>query len=165
MARPVPEPVLRLSRFLAAVGAEARLQEFPAGTPTARDAASAIGCELDQIVKSLLFLCDDRPVLALVPGSRRADPRKIAGAVGAASIRIAPPAEVRAATGYEVGGVAPFALPAVERVLVDRSLLRWDIVWTGAGSERHMAGLAPAELLRLTSAEPIDACADSPAAL
>lgn len=161
----LPEPVARVSRFLAAARAEARLHEFSTGTPTARDAAAAIGCDLDQIVKSLLFLCDGRPVLAMVPGSRRADPRRIGEAVGARSVRIAPPAVVKAATGYEVGGVAPFALPAVERVLVDRSLLRFALVWTGAGSDRHMAGLAPSELLRLTRAEPVDACAESRSAM
>jgi prolyl-tRNA editing enzyme YbaK/EbsC (Cys-tRNA(Pro) deacylase) len=163
--RPAPDAVASVSRFLVAARAEARIQEFPVGTPTARDAATAIGCELDQIVKSLLFLCDDRPILAMLPGSRRADPGKIAQAVGATSIRIAPPASVKAATGYEVGGVAPFALPGVERVLVDRALLRFGLVWTGAGSERHMAALAPAELLRLTRAEPVDASAESPSAL
>jgi prolyl-tRNA editing enzyme YbaK/EbsC (Cys-tRNA(Pro) deacylase) len=156
----LPEPVARVARFLAEARAEARLQEFRAGTPTATDAAAAVGCELDQIVKSLVFLCDGRPVLAMVPGSRRADPAKVAGAVGAASARIAPPAVVREATGYPVGGVAPFALPKVDRVLVDRSLLGWSVVWTGAGSDRHMAGLAPSELVRLTRAEPADACAD-----
>lgn len=157
---PLPEPVARVARFLAEARAEARLQEFRAGTPTAADAAAAVGCRLDQIVKSLVFLCDGRPVLAMVPGSRRADPAKVAAAVGAGSARIAPAAAVREATGYPVGGVAPFALAKVERVLVDRSLLGWSVVWTGAGSDRHMAGLAPAELVRLTRAEPADTCTD-----
>jgi prolyl-tRNA editing enzyme YbaK/EbsC (Cys-tRNA(Pro) deacylase) len=158
---PLPEPVARVARFLSEARAEARLQEFRSGTPTATDAAEAVGCELDQIVKSLVFLCDARPVLAMVPGSRRADPAKVAAAVGAASARIAPPAAVREATGYPVGGVAPFALPKVGRVLVDRSLLGWSVVWTGAGSDRHMAGLTPSELVRLTRAESVDACADA----
>ncbi len=161
MRRPVPEPVARVSRFLAEARAEARLQEFPAGTPTAADAASAIGCRLDQVVKSLVFVCDGRPVLAMVPGSRRADPRKIARAVGARGAKVASAADVHLATGYEVGGVAPFALPRVEHVLIDRSLLAWQIVWAGAGSDRHMAGLAPAELVRLTRAAPVDVCKDA----
>jgi Cys-tRNA(Pro) deacylase len=161
MRNPLPEPVARVARFLSEAKAEARLQEFRSGTPTAADAASAVGCELDQIVKSLVFLCDGRPVIAMVPGSRRADPAKIAAAVGASSARMAPATAVREATGYQLGGVAPFALRRVERVLVDRSLLGWSVVWTGAGSDRHMAGLAPTELVRLTKAESIDACADS----
>jgi prolyl-tRNA editing enzyme YbaK/EbsC (Cys-tRNA(Pro) deacylase) len=161
MAAPLPEPVARVARFLAGASAEARLEEFRAGTPTADDAASAIGCELDQIVKSLLFLCDGEPVLAMVPGSRRADPAKVARAVGAESARIASPAVVRETTGFDVGGVAPFPLPAVPSVLADQSLLVWGVVWTGAGSDRHMAGLAPSELVRLTRARTLDLCADA----
>jgi prolyl-tRNA editing enzyme YbaK/EbsC (Cys-tRNA(Pro) deacylase) len=67
---------------------------------------------------------------------------------------------VRDATGYEVGGVAPLALPRVERVLVDQSLLSWKLVWAGAGSDRHMAGLSPSELVRLARAEAVDLCAE-----
>jgi prolyl-tRNA editing enzyme YbaK/EbsC (Cys-tRNA(Pro) deacylase) len=157
VARPLPEPVERVARFLADAGAEARLQEFKRGTPTATDAAEAVGCELDQIVKSLLFVCDGRPVLVLVPGSRRADPAKIAAAVGASSARIASPPVVKSATGFEVGGVAPFPT-LVPHVLVDRSLLSWKLVWVGAGSDRHMAGLGPVELVRLTRAQTLDVC-------
>jgi prolyl-tRNA editing enzyme YbaK/EbsC (Cys-tRNA(Pro) deacylase) len=160
-AETLPEPVARVARFLIEARAEARLQEFRAGTPTAGDAADAIGCELDQIVKSLVFVCDGRPVLVMVPGSRRADSQKVAAAAGAASARIAPPATVKEATGYQVGGVAPFALPRIETVFVDHGLLSWALVWTGAGSDRHMAGLTPAELVRLTKARSIDACADA----
>jgi prolyl-tRNA editing enzyme YbaK/EbsC (Cys-tRNA(Pro) deacylase) len=156
----LPEPVERVARYLAEAGAEARLQEFRAGTPTASEAADAVGCEPDQIVKSLLFLCDEKPVLVLVPGSRRADPAKIAAAADAATARIAPPPVVKQTTGFDVGGVAPFPLPLVDDALADRSFLAWKVVWVGAGSSRHMAALTPQELLRLTRARPIDACVD-----
>ena len=159
--KPLPEPVARVARFLAEARAEACLQEFRAGTPTADDAASAIGCELGQIVKSLLFLCDGEPVLVMVAGSRRADPAKVARAVGAQTAKIAPPAVVREATGFEVGGVAPFPIPTVRDVLADQSLLTWAMVWIGAGSDRHMAGLAPSELIRLTRARAVDASVES----
>jgi prolyl-tRNA editing enzyme YbaK/EbsC (Cys-tRNA(Pro) deacylase) len=109
-------------------------------------------------VKTLLFMCDGKPVLVLVPGSRKADPSKIAAAVGANAARIAPPSVVKSATGFEVGGVAPFPSLA-GRVLVERSLLSWKLVWVGAGSDRHMAGLGPLELVRLTRAQTIDVCA------
>lgn len=156
----LPDAVGRVARFLADARAEACLQEFRAGTPTAVEAATAVGCELDQIVKSLLFLCDGRPVLVLVPGSRRADPAKIAAAVGASSARIAPPPVVRDTTGFDVGGVAPFPQPQVREVLADQTLLSWKVVWAGAGSDRHMAGLAPSELVRLARARAADVCAD-----
>lgn len=160
--RQLPDPVERVARFLADSRAEARLQEFKTGTPTAGDAAAAIGCELDQIVKSLVFLCDGEPVVVLVPGSRRADPAKIARAVGATAAKIASPAAVREATGFDVGGVAPFPQPGAREVLADKALLAWPVVWAGAGSDRHMTGLSPTELVRLARARPADVCLDTP---
>jgi Cys-tRNA(Pro) deacylase len=153
---PWPEPVERVAAFLRERGAEARIEEFPTGTPTAQDAARAIGCTPDRIVKSLVFECGKAAVLAMVPGDRRADVRKVAAAAGARVARVAPAGRVQEVTGFEPGAVAPFALVAVERVLLDMNLLGLDRVWVGAGSTRHMAGLAPAELLRLTRAAPLD---------
>ncbi len=154
---PWPEPVERVAHHLRAAGAEARIEEFPAGTPTAVDAARAVGCAPAQIVKSLVFVCDGRAVLVLVPGDRRADPRKVAAAAGSRRARTAGAEEVEEATGYAPGAVAPFALRRIERVLVDPTLLVHAEVWVGAGSPRHLAALAPEELIRLASAEPVDA--------
>ena len=137
------------------------MEEFPRGTPTAFDAARAIGCELAQIVKSLVFDCGGRPVLVLVPGDRRADAAKIARAAGVPFARIAGTEEVRDATGFEPGAVAPFPLPRIERVFIDRTLLAHRVVWIGAGSSRHMAALSPAELVRLSRARPMDAVEDA----
>ena len=155
-----PDAVERVASFLRSAGAEARIEEFPEGTPTAADAARAVGSELSQIVKSLVLVCDGRPVVALIPGDRKADTAKIAKAAGASAARIASRDEVRAATGFEVGAVAPFPLTEVERILVERTLLAHEEVWIGAGSPRHMAGLTPAELVRLSRAETIDAVAE-----
>jgi prolyl-tRNA editing enzyme YbaK/EbsC (Cys-tRNA(Pro) deacylase) len=152
-----PEPVERVSAYLRAAGAEARLEEFEAGTPTAESAAQAVGCEPGRIVKSLVFDCDGRAAVVLVPGDRRADPAKVARALGCSSARIAGADEVRRATGFEPGAVAPFPLPLVERVLIEQTLLGHERVWVGAGSTRHMAGLSPRDLVRLSRAEPIDA--------
>jgi Cys-tRNA(Pro) deacylase len=152
-----PEAVERVSRFLSSAGAEARVEEFTTPTPTAEAAADAIGCELRQIVKSLLFECDDgRPVLALVPGDRRADSTKVAAAAGAAKARIAGPERVREVTGFEPGAVAPFPLTRVQRIFVDAAILAHQQVWVGGGSDRHMIGLSPPELVRLARAEPRD---------
>lgn len=158
---PWPEPVERVAAFLREAGAEARLEEFPEGTPTAGDAARAVGCELSQIVKSLVFDCEGRPVVVLVPGDRRADPAKVAAAVSCTKARVASAALVEEATGFAPGAVAPFPLRAVEQVLIDRTLLAHELVWIGAGSSSHMAGLAPAELVRLARAQPMDAVQDS----
>ena len=156
-----PEPVQRVAAYLRAAAVDATVQEFPDGTPTARAAAEAVGCEPDRIVKSLVFVCDGAFVLALVPGDRRGDEEKVAAAAGAKSARIARSDEVLAATGFEPGAVAPFPLRTVARTLVDRLLLQHPKVWIGAGSDAHMAELAPADLQRLTGARTADLVARS----
>jgi len=155
-----PEPVERVSSFLRESGVEARIQEFPDGTSSAQDAADAVGCELAQIVKSLVFVCDERPVVALVPGDRRGDPAKVASAVDAESARVAKAHEVEDATGFAPGAVAPFPLPKVDTVLMDRALYHHDIVWAGAGSHKHVLGINPTELGRLARVRPMDVVAD-----
>jgi len=151
-----PEPVERVAAVLRAQGVDARIEEFPQGTTTAEAAADAVGCEPAQIVKTLVFVCDGLPVIALVPGDRRADTAKIAAAAGAGYARVAKREEVLAATGFEPGGVAPFPVPLSVRVLMERELLRHELVWAGAGSPRHVVGIAPADAARLTSAEIVD---------
>jgi prolyl-tRNA editing enzyme YbaK/EbsC (Cys-tRNA(Pro) deacylase) len=151
-----PEPVQRVAAFLRDARAEARIEEFSEGTPTAEDAAKAVGCDLSQIVKSLVFDCDGRAVVVMVPGDRRADRRKIAAALGCASVKVAGPAQVARATGFETGGVAPFPLPAVDVVLIEPALLGYETVWIGAGSSRHMASVAPTDLVRLAQARSVD---------
>lgn len=148
-----PEPVERVAAFLREAGVDARVEEFPEGTPTAGAAAKAVGCSRAQIVKSLLFVCDGVPTLALLPGNRRADETKVAAVAGAKAARVAKPEEVRAATGFEPGGVAPFPVPGVAQVLIASELLGHEQVWIGAGSEHHMAGIAPLDLARLTEAQ------------
>jgi prolyl-tRNA editing enzyme YbaK/EbsC (Cys-tRNA(Pro) deacylase) len=151
-----PESVERVARFARETGAEMRIEEFAEGTPTAVDAANAVGCSLAQIVKSLVLDCDGRPVCALVPGDRRGDPRKIAAAVGAERAKVAGPDRVLEVTGFESGAVAPFPLPEIDRVLIDPRLLRYDRLWIGAGSRKHLASLPPSELVRLSRAETAD---------
>jgi prolyl-tRNA editing enzyme YbaK/EbsC (Cys-tRNA(Pro) deacylase) len=151
-----PEPVERVVEALRNAGVEARVEEFPQGTPTAGAAARAVGCSRGQIVKSLVFVCDGRPTLVLVPGDRRADELKVAAAAGVKAARVARRDEVVAATGFEPGGVAPVPAAALSQVLLSRELLVHERVWVGAGSDRHMAGLAPPELLRLTRARAAD---------
>ena len=152
-----PEPVQRVADVLAGARTDARLEEFPGGTPTAEDAAKAAGADISQIVKSLVFDCDGKLVVALVPGDRRADPGKVARAVGATRARVASAAEVERATGFAPGAVAPFPLPYVHDVVVDHGVLVHEVVWAGAGSRSHVLAMAPAELIRLARARPMDA--------
>ena len=151
-----PAPVELVARELRSAAVDVTIEEFKEGTPTAEAAARAVGCRLDQIVKSILFMCDGRAVLALVPGDRRANEGLVAEEAGATEIRVASPDEVLDATGYEVGAVAPFPLRAVAEVLIEQTILQHSRVWIGAGSAAHMAGIPPSELQRLAGARTAD---------
>lgn len=155
-----PEPVQRVARALREGRVEARIEEFHEGTPTAADAAAATGASIDQIVKSLVFSCDGRAIVVMVPGDRRADSAKIAVAAGCERAKSVGADAVEELTGFSAGGVAPFPLPGIQTVLIDRSLMAHEVVWIGAGSSRHMAALAPADLVRLARARPVDAAVE-----
>jgi prolyl-tRNA editing enzyme YbaK/EbsC (Cys-tRNA(Pro) deacylase) len=140
-----------LDRFLdaaRALGLQPETRRFPQGTKTAEDAARAIGCDVGQIVKSLVFMADDRPVLALTSGSNRVDERKLAALAGAGIVRRASPEEAREATGFTVGGTPPFGFPEPVRTFVDETLLTFDQVWAAAGTPDSVFPIAPAELVR-----------------
>jgi prolyl-tRNA editing enzyme YbaK/EbsC (Cys-tRNA(Pro) deacylase) len=151
-----PEPVARVAEVLQRAGIDARVEEFPEGTPTAGAAAKAVGSSRAQIVKSLVFICDGHPTLALVPGDRRADERAVAHAAGASAVRVATAGEVVRATGFEPGGVAPFPQREISQSLIDSSFFAHPVVWIGAGTPHHMASLPPAELARLAAARTVD---------
>lgn len=156
-----PAAVGRVSDFMRAAGAEARLEQLGEAVPDAAAAAGALGCGLDQVVASIVLVCEGSPVLALVPGQQRIDPAKVARAAGAERARVATPPEVAAATGFQPGRVPPFPLPGVRRVLVERTLLSRDVLWVCAGSDRHLVALAPLELVRLTRARAGDLVQES----
>lgn len=143
--------VERVASFLREAGAEARIEEVAPTAATAEGAADAVGSTLGQIVKSLALLADGSPLVALVPGDRRIDTGKVAKLLGARRVRIADAKTVAELTGFAPGGVAPFPLLRIETILVERRLLRHQVVWAGAGSSAHLVRLAPLELLRLTS--------------
>jgi prolyl-tRNA editing enzyme YbaK/EbsC (Cys-tRNA(Pro) deacylase) len=151
-----PEPVERVATVLRGAAVDARIEEFSEGAATARDAARLIGCELSQIVKSLVFVCDGSFVLALVPGDQRANEPAIGAATGATDVRVANAEEVMFATGFAPGGVAPFPLRAVTRTLIDTSFIQHQVVWMGAGTSEYMASIAPQVLQRLTRAAAVD---------
>jgi prolyl-tRNA editing enzyme YbaK/EbsC (Cys-tRNA(Pro) deacylase) len=156
-----PEEVERVAGALRDGKVEARLEEFPAGTPTAQEAADAVGCDLAQIVKSLLFACDGSWSLVLVPGDRRADRVKIAAASGSTRVKTAGPEDVARVTGFAAGAVAPFPLQGVDTILMERTLLSHELVWVGAGSTRHMAALTPTDLVRITRARTVDVVSEN----
>jgi prolyl-tRNA editing enzyme YbaK/EbsC (Cys-tRNA(Pro) deacylase) len=150
------DPVAEVGRVLRDAGVDATVEELQSPAATARAAAEALGCDLDQIVKSLLLVCDGAFVMALVPGDARADLDAVAGVLGASDVRVGKPDEVVAGTGFEPGGVAPFPHRSVATVLMDSALLARPRVWIGAGTEFHMAALSPYDLQRLTGARAVD---------
>jgi len=134
-------------------GLDVEVRAFPAGTRTAADAAAAIGCDVAQIVKSLVFVVDDDPVLALVGGADQLDTDRLAAAAGGGAVRRADADEVRAATGFAVGGVPPFGHATDLRCFVDDALLAHDVVWAAAGTPTHVFAAAPAALVQAAGAE------------
>jgi prolyl-tRNA editing enzyme YbaK/EbsC (Cys-tRNA(Pro) deacylase) len=138
------------------VGLDLDVREFPDGTRTAADAARAIGCAVDQIVKSLVFIADAQPVLVLTSGGNRVDVVKLGREAGAVAVRKADAGEVRAATGYAIGGTPPFGHARALPVLVDRDLTRFEVVWAAAGTPRHVFPIAPADLVRVSGGRVAD---------
>jgi prolyl-tRNA editing enzyme YbaK/EbsC (Cys-tRNA(Pro) deacylase) len=114
---------------------------------TAEQAAAALGVEVGAIVKSLVFLRDDVPVLVLCSGSNTVD----ADALGLAR---ASAKRVREATGQPIGGVAPYGHPTPLETLVDEDLMTYDMVWSGAGHPERVFPMSPVELLRRTNGTP-----------
>ena len=140
----------RFESAAAALGLDIDVKRFPQGTRTAADAAAAVGCDLGQIVKSLVFLCDGEPVLALTSGAERVDTaalgRLLGGSVGRADADT-----VREATGYAIGGTPPFGHVRPLRTVVDIALMRYERVWAAAGTPDTVFEISSAELLRCAS--------------
>ena len=139
------------------------VREFPDGTRTAEDAAQAVGVEVGQIVKSLVFSVNGETVLALVSGANRLDEGALARATGLreADVGRLDAAAVRAATGFAIGGVPPFGHPTPLSTFVDRDLLRYDTVWAAAGTPRHVFSTTATELVRITGATVADLRGDT----
>jgi prolyl-tRNA editing enzyme YbaK/EbsC (Cys-tRNA(Pro) deacylase) len=146
----------RFTESARGLGMEPRIRRFPGGTKTAADAARAIGCDVAQIVKSLVFMADDRPVIAFTSGANRVDPPKLAGVAGASQTRRATPEEARAATGFAVGGTPPFGHPAPLPAFIDPTLLAFQEVWAAAGTPDSVFPLTPDALVRATGARTAD---------
>ena len=135
------------------LGLELDVHAFPAGTKTAADAAAAIGCPVAAIVKSLVFVVGEDPVVALVPGDLMLDLKKLEAAAGTAPARRATLEEVREATGYAAGGTPPFGHARPLRVFADKALRRNDPVWAAGGTPTTVFPISLEDLER--SARPI----------
>jgi prolyl-tRNA editing enzyme YbaK/EbsC (Cys-tRNA(Pro) deacylase) len=162
-----------VGRVLAAAetaGLKIEIRRFPEGTRTAVDAARAVGCDVSQIVKSLVFVAGDEPLLALVSGADRADPDRLAAALaeGGSSalgpIRRATADEAREATGFAIGGIPPLGHVRPLAVLIDDGLLRHDVVWAAAGLPDVVFAVSPSLLARAAGARVVAIATDDPSA-
>ncbi|MFI1049455.1 YbaK/EbsC family protein [Streptomyces griseoruber] len=134
----------------------ARVRRFPAATRTAAEAAAAIGCELSQICKSLIFAADGVPVLVLMDGASRVDVERVREELGAEKVTRADAGVVRETTGYAIGGVPPFGHRTRTRVLADRGLLTHEIVWAAAGDPHAVFPMTPDALVAHAAATVVD---------
>jgi Cys-tRNA(Pro) deacylase len=140
----------KVRQALAAMGIAAEIVEFPQGTRTAQDAARAIGTTLGQIVKSLVFLADGRPILVLASGRNHVDTGKLARAAASARIDRADAGRVRDATGFAIGGVPPVGHTVPLETFIDEDLLMYDLVYAAAGTPTAIFPIAPSDLVRAT---------------
>ncbi|MET9828513.1 YbaK/EbsC family protein [Streptomyces sp. NPDC006385] len=133
-----------------------RIRRFPDATRTAAEAAAAIGCELSQICKSLIFAADGAPVLVLMDGASRVDVDLVREELGVEKVTRAKADVVRESTGYAIGGVPPFGHRTKTRVLADRSLLEHEVVWAAAGNPHAVFPMAPEDLVVHAGATVVD---------
>jgi len=131
-------------------------RRFPEGTKTAADAAAAIGVDVAQIVKSLIFGVDGQMVLAYVSGANKLDERKLAAAAGGTKCARVDADAVREATGFPIGGVPPFGHATPLPLFIDPDLLVHAEVWAAAGTWNDVFPIVPEDLVRVTGGTVVD---------
>ena len=158
MSQTVTAQPADLARFIAENAIAAEMVPVAVETPTVPAAAAALGVETSQIIKSLLFLVRDAPVLVIASGETMVDRGILAArfGVGKKQIKLADAETVLRLTGYPAGGVPPFGHPASLLTLLDRAVLAWDVIYGGGGDDHTLLRVAPGELARVTGAEWVD---------
>ena len=146
----------RVQDLLAAAGASGQVRELSDSARTSAEAAAALGVDVAQIAKSLVFRVGDGVVLVVASGADRVDTAALSAALGGAPVGRADADAVRAATGYPIGGVSPVGLPGELTVLVETALSAYDVVWAAAGTPHTVFPTTYDELLRLTGGRPSD---------
>ncbi len=157
MPDPLPAPAQRVLEAAARKGVALEILTFPEGTHTADDAARAIGAELSQIVKSLVFVAPrdggaPQPIVALAAGPDRVDVARLAAVLGEPNIRRASAREASDLTGFTIGGIPPFGHSRPVRVVMDPRLGRHQTVWAAAGTQQTVFPVSPGTLRMLSNA-------------
>jgi prolyl-tRNA editing enzyme YbaK/EbsC (Cys-tRNA(Pro) deacylase) len=161
MAQEVTHPrkggVERVRQALSAAGLAAEVQELSASTRSAQEAAAAVGCDVAQIVKSLVFrgTVSGRPLLALVSGKNRASEARLAALAGEPVAR-ADAGFVRERTGFSIGGVPPVGHKEPVAAFIDQDLMAFPVIWAAAGAPNAVFALSPADLQRITGGQVAD---------
>jgi prolyl-tRNA editing enzyme YbaK/EbsC (Cys-tRNA(Pro) deacylase) len=159
MSEPLSQSAARFQEAIAGLGFSGRVVQLEATTRTARDAAQAIGCGVEQICKSLVFRGEHtgEPVLVIASGVNRVD-EKLIHAIVAEPVGMAKADYVRERSGYAIGGVPPFGHPMRLRTIVDADLLQYPTVWAAAGHPRAVFELTPTDLLRVSEGQVAAVC-------
>lgn len=153
---PLPEGVQRVARMLQEAGHAHAPRMLDGAARTAQQAADALGIEVGQIAKSIIFRrkSDDVAVLVVTSGDKRVDEKKVDALIGKTGRADAD--FVKAKTGFSIGGVSPFAHATPPVTLIDRELFRFDEIWAAAGHPHSVVKMSPQELERLTGAPVAD---------
>lgn len=150
------QSVIRVRDSLTAAGATGVIQHLDESARTAKEAAAALGIEVGQIASSLVFLAEGEPLLIVASGAHRVDTAKVAAFIGVATLDKATADDVRSATGFAIGGVAPIGHPAPIRTLVDVDLGQYGEVWAAGGHPYCVFPTSFDELVRITGGTPAD---------
>ena len=147
-----------LSLFIHELGLRAELLALPVETPTVDAAAEAVGTSPERIIKSVLFMVDDQPVLAITSGTNRIDRRNIAKrfGVGRKRVRLADENQVLTETGYPIGAVPPFGHPEPLLTFIDPGVLEHNVVYAGGGASDHLIRVEAAEILSVSRGEVLE---------
>jgi len=147
------QSVIRVREALARLGARGEVRALDDSARTAKEAADALGIEVGQIANSLVFMADGEPVLVMASGGHRVDTMAVAAVLEVSHVEKATADQVRQATGFAIGGVAPVGHPEPLRTIVDIALSRYDDVWAAGGHPHYVFPTSYDELLRITAGE------------
>ena len=145
---------IRVQLALDAAGITAEVRRLPESTHTAVAAAEALGCVVGAIANSLVFMADDAPLLVMASGAAKVDTARVAQVVSVQHVRRATPEEVRAATGFPIGGVAPVGHPSPLQTLIDVDLEQFPEIWAAGGTPDSIVGLTYVGLVTATGGVP-----------
>lgn len=147
------QSVIRVREALALLGAQGDVRALDDSARTAKEAAAALGVDVGQIANSLVFMADGEPVLVMASGGHRVDTMAVAAALDVGHVEKATADQVRAATGFAIGGVAPVGHPEPLRTIVDIALAQYDEIWAAGGHPHYVFPTSYDELLRITAGE------------